>query len=196
MIYKILAINPGSTSTKVSVYENENRIFSENFEHTQEELHQFDDILDQTGFRARTIHAVLEKYNIDVKELSGVAGRGGLLPNILAGGYIVTDAMIEAFYNGDAQPHASNLGALLASEIARPLGINAYIYDAVTATEFPELAIVTGIPEVRRQSMCHVLNMKAMSRKVAKKYGKEYEDMRLIVAHLGGGISVSAHEGG
>jgi len=196
MNYKILAINPGSTSTKIAVYENENRIFSENVEHTAEELNQFDDILDQTNFRAQTIHSILKKHNIELSELSGVAGRGGLLPNMLGGGYIVTDTMIDALYNGEASPHASNLGALLASEIAGPLGINAYIYDAVTATEFPEIAIVTGMPDVRRQSACHVLNMKSISRKVAKKYGKSYEDMHLLVAHLGGGISISAHEGG
>lgn len=193
---KILSINPGSTSTKVAVYENENRIFSENATHTSEELSRFDDIFDQIAFRAETIHSVLSKHNIELSEISGVAGRGGLLPNMHGGGYLVTETMTSALLAGEASPHASNLGALLASEIARPLGINAYIYDAVTANEFPEIAIVTGIPEIRKQSMCHVLNTKAMSRKVAKKYGKTYENLRLIVAHLGGGVSVSAHVNG
>jgi len=196
MTYKILAINPGSTSTKIALYENENMIFSENVEHTVEELNRFDDILDQVNFRARIIHSVLSKHRVALSELSGVAGRGGLLPDMLAGGYLVTGAMTSAIYGGKASPHASNLGALLAEKIAGPLGINAYIYDAVTATEFPEIAMITGMPDVRRQNMCHVLNMKAMSRRVAQKYGKRYEDMRLIVAHLGGGITISAHEGG
>ena len=173
MNHKILAINPGSTSTKVAVYEDENRIFSENVEHTAEELRPFDGFLEQAGFRARVIQSVLTRHKIALSELSGVAGRGG-----------------------DAQPHASNLGALLAAEIAEPLGINAYIYDAVTANELPEIALITGIPEIRKQSACHVLNAKAMSRKVAKRYGKSYEDLRLIVAHLGGGVSVSAHVDG
>ena len=195
MSYKILSINPGSTSTKIAVYEDENKIFTENVNHPDEELNQFEDILDQAELRAEAINTALLKHNVKLSELSAVVGRGGLLPNILGGGYRVTEAMIDALHDLEA-PHASNLGALLASEIAEPLGINAYIYDAVTSNEFPEIAIVTGMPNVRRQSMCHVLNMKAMSRKVAKKYGKVYEDLRLLVAHLGGGVSISAHENG
>jgi butyrate kinase len=196
MNYKILAINPGSTSTKISLYENENPLFSENISHSTVELAGFDDILDQSGLRAQIINSTLLKHNVSLSELSAVVGRGGLLPNIVAGGYLVNEAMKDALYEAALAPHASNLGALLAAEIAEPLGINAYIYDAVTSSEFPEIAIITGFPDVRRQPMCHVLNMKAMSRKVAKKYGKTYEELRLLVAHLGGGISISAHEGG
>ncbi|MCL1982959.1 MAG: butyrate kinase [Clostridiales bacterium] len=196
MNYKILAVNPGSTSTKVSVYENEDRVFSENVEHPIDELGKFEDILNQVEYRLKAIHAVLSKHGIKLAEISGVAGRGGLLPNMLGGGYLVTGDMTDAIRAGEAVPHASNMGALLASEFAKPLGINAYIYDAVTASEMPEIAMVTGIPEVRKQSMCHVLNMKAMSRKVAKKHGKAYEDLNLIVTHLGGGVSISAHAGG
>ena len=125
-----------------------------------------------------------------------MVGRGGLLPNLHAGGYLVNPHMKEALLGGQASPHASNLGALLAYEIAEPLGIPSYIYDAVMADEFEEIAKVTGLPDVQRQSMCHVLNMKAMSRKVAEKHGKRYEDMTLLVAHLGGGISIGIHKGG
>ncbi len=196
MNYKILAINPGSTSTKVALYENENRIFSECIEHTKEELNSYDEILDQMGFRTRAVYSILAKQKVGLSELSAVAGRGGLLPNMLGGGYLVTETMIDAIYNDEASPHASNLGALLASEIAMPLGINAYIYDAVTADEFPDIAAITGMPDVRRRSMCHVLNMKATARKAAAKHGRKYEDMRLIVAHLGGGISIGIHEDG
>jgi butyrate kinase len=196
MSYKILAVNPGSTSTKASLYENEKMLFSENIKHTAEELGKYESIQEQTGFRARAVHSLLEKHGAALSEISAVAGRGGLLPNMLGGGYLVTETMTRTILSGNVSPHASNLGALIAIEIAKPLGINAYIYDAVTANEFPEIAIVTGIPEIRKQSMCHVLNAKAMSRKVAKKHGREYEQLRLVVVHLGGGISISAHENG
>lgn len=196
MNYKVLAINPGSTSTKVALYENENRIFSDCTDHTSEELNGCDEILDQMDFRTRAVYTVLQKHRVELSQLSAVAGRGGLLPNMGGGGYLVTEEMKDALYDGEASPHASNLGALLAAEIAEPLAINAYIYDAVTADEFPEIAAVTGMPDVRRHSMCHVLNMKAISRKVAQKYERKYEDLRLVVAHLGGGISIAAHEGG
>jgi len=196
MNYKILAINPGSTSTKISVYDNENRIFVDNVEHPPAELAKFDDILDQIEYRAETVRGALTKHNIELKELSGIACRGGLLPNAEGGAYLVTESITETYKSGEASPHASNLASLIGSEIAKQLGINAYIYDAVTANELPEMAKITGIAEVTKQSMCHVLNMKAMSRRVAKKHGKSYEDLRLIVTHLGGGISISAHENG
>lgn len=196
MNYKILAINPGSTSTKVALYENETKIFSEKMNHTCEELNRFDEIPEQTDFRTEAIRSILSKHKTGLSGLSAVAGRGGLLPGMLGGGYLVTKTMIDALNRGEASPHASNLGALLASEIAGPLGINAYIYDAVTANEFPEIAAVTGMPDVRRHNTCHVLNMKAVSRRVAKKYDKTYKELRLIVVHLGGGISISAHEDG
>jgi butyrate kinase len=196
MSYKVLSINPGSTSTKIAVYENENRLFSENVEHSTADLEQFESLLDQAGYRADAIRVVLAKHDVDLSTLSAVAGRGGLLPGIVGGGYLVNEKMVKMLSSDEISPHASNLGGILAYEVANPLGINAYIYDAVTSMEFPEIATVTGMPDVVRSSTCHVLNMKAMSRKVALKYGKQYEEMRILVAHLGGGISVSAHEGG
>ena len=192
MSYKILSINPGSTSTKVALYEDENEVFTESITHTAEDLDKFEDILAQTGYRADAVCSVLFKYGVKLEELSAVTCRGGLLPHMSGGGYLVTDGMEEAIFSGEASPHASNLGALLARWIAGPLGINAYIYDAPTANEFPDIAAVTGMPDVRRESLCHALNMKAVSRKVATKYGRAYEDLRLLVAHMGGGISVSA----
>jgi len=196
MNYKILAINPGSTSTKVSLYENDKMIFIENIKHTTEELGKFNDILEQTSFRANAVNSALKKHNINLSEISAVAGRGGYLPNLLSGGYIVTETILDTILHGELRSHASNLGALIANEIAKPLGIKAYIYDAVMASELPEVAKITGMPEIRKQSICHVLNSKAMSRKVAKNHGKTYDQMRLIVVHLGGGISVTAHAGG
>ncbi|HML38181.1 MAG TPA: butyrate kinase [Bacillota bacterium] len=196
MSYKILSINPGSTSTKVALYEDETLVFSENMEHAAEEIDKYDEILDQLDFRTEAIRSILGKHGAALSELAAVVGRGGLLPDMHAGGYLVTPSMREALLSGQASPHASNLGALLAYAIAEPLGIPSYIYDAVTSDEFEEIAKITGLPDVRRQSMCHVLNMKAISRKVAAKYGKRYEDLTLLVAHLGGGISIGVHKGG
>lgn len=196
MSYKILSINPGSTSTKIALYEDEQQIFSENIEYNHGELDGYNEILDQLDYRTETLKAVLDKHGVNCEELAGVVGRGGLFPNMKAGGYRVTEALKDVVRNGQASPHASNLGAFLADAIAAPLGIPAYVYDAVTSDELQELAIITGMPDVRRQSMCHVLNQKAQARKVAEKYGKKYEDLRLIVAHLGGGISLGAHVGG
>ena len=196
MSYKILSINPGSTSTKVALYEDDQNIFTEMITHYAEDIQKFDDILDQVDFRADFVHSALAKHDVRPAELSAVVGRGGLIPNMRGGGYLVNEEMIDVIRSGKASPHASNLGALLAQKIAGPLGINAYIYDAVTTNEFPDIAAVTGMPDVRRDSKCHVLNMKAVSRRVAVKYGKSFEDMRLIVAHMGGGISISAIENG
>lgn len=196
MSYRILAINPGSTSTKIALYEDEIKIFEKSISHTAKELEVFDDVLDQFEFRKNLIMSVLKEENIDVSNLTAIVGRGGMLPNMKAGGYVVNKAMLDTFHEGLASPHASNLGALLAHDIALPLGIPAYIYDSVTSDELEEVAKITGLPEVRKQSICHVLNMRAVSKKIAEKYGKKYEDMNIIAAHLGGGISLSVHHKG
>lgn len=192
----ILSINPGSTSTKVALYADETCVFSDSIEHSSQELAEFDDVVDQMEFRTKALYSLLEKHNVDLAKLNAVAGRGGLLPAMKSGGYLVTQAMVDALLDGEASPHASNLGALLAWETASPLGIPSYIYDAVTADEFPEIAKITGMPDIKRENMCHVLNMKAASRKLARQLSRTYEDLHLIVAHLGGGISISVHEGG
>ncbi len=196
MSYKILAINPGSTSTKIAVYEDENLIFSENIEHSTKECAVVCELPDQMNSRLEIILDSLEKNNIDISSLNAVVGRGGLLPPVKAGGYIVNEAMKKIINSGTLSPHAANLGALIADEIAAPLNIPAYIYDSVSSDEFKEIAKVTGIPEYKRKSQCHVLNSKAMGRKVAEKYNKKYSEINLIVAHLGGGISISIHEKG
>ena len=196
MEYNILVINPGSTSTKVAYFEGGRQVYNKSIEHSPEELAPFDDILEQEDFRAGLISDCMEQWGIESSRLSAVAGRGGLLPHMKAGGYIVDDAMVEAIRSGKASPHASNLGALLAKKIADPLGIPAYIYDCVTSDEFDDIAGITGMPDVKRESMCHVLNMKAVAREVAAAHGTEYQKLNLIVAHLGGGISISVHHEG
>lgn len=196
MSYCILAINPGSTSTKIAVYEDKNEKFAVTIEHRPEELDRFEGINDQFPFRKETILKVLEEKNYPAERLSAVVGRGGQLPPVKSGGYLVNQAMKRRIIEGPIVSHASNLGALLADAIASPLGIPAYIYDAVSSDELKPQARVIGIPEIKRQSFCHVLNSKAMCRKAAEAAGKHYEEMNYIVAHLGGGISVSAHEKG
>lgn len=196
MEYSILAINPGSTTTKIALYSDEILVFFDQAEHSDEDFAGFADILDQLDFRLEVILTMLQKHQVSLAELSAVVGRGGLLPPVNAGGYLVNEAMKNLILSGVLSPHASNLGALLADKIAAPLSIPAYIYDSVSSHEFKEIAMITGIPEYMRHSQCHVLNSKAMGRKVAEKYGKRYEDLNLIVAHLGGGISIGIHEKG
>jgi butyrate kinase len=194
MIYRILSINPGSTSTKIAVFEDEKQLFVNNIEHPADELKRFDVLLDQFDMRKSCVLKALEENKIPLSGLSAVVGRGGQLPPVKSGGYGVNLKMIEDLKT--ALPHASNLGALIARSIAEPLGIPAYIYDAVTTDELYDVAKITGIPEVRRQSFGHVLNSKAMARKAAEQLGGTYQTMNFIVAHIGGGISITAHERG
>lgn len=196
MSYKILAINPGSTSTKIAYYEDKEKIFSESIDHDHKELDKFEKITDQFELRKKLIVDAMNKHNINQQELSAVVARGGLIVPLKAGGYIVTEDMKKRIINGPIIPHASNLGALIADAIAKPLGIPAYIYDAVSSDEMDDFAKITGIPEIKRESLCHVLNSKAMARKVGELIGKSYEECNFIVAHLGGGISISAHRKG
>jgi len=196
MSYKILAVNPGSTSTKIAVYEDEKELFSESIVHSDEELKKYEKVTDEFGMRKETILNSMKNHGVEEKDLSAVVGRGGQLVMIHAGGYLVTQDMKEKLVDPSTIEHASNLGALIADAIAAPLEIPSYIYDAVGSDEMKDIAKITGMPEVVRESFCHVLNSKAMARKLAAKAGKTYQEMNFIVAHLGGGISVSAHEKG
>ncbi|MBE6036708.1 MAG: butyrate kinase [Clostridiales bacterium] len=196
MSERILAINPGSTSTKIAYYEGEEQIFLENIAHPRAELEEFETILSQLDYRLKTVLDALEKHGVDPAKLDIVVGRGGMFPPVKAGGYVVNEAMRRMIYTANIPQHASNLGGLIAHDIARLAGVKGYIYDATSVDEFPPIAKITGIPEVERQSFCHVLNSKAVARMYAESIGKEYEDLNLVVAHLGGGISMSTHKGG
>jgi len=193
MSYTTLIINPGSTSTKVAVYRDETVLLCENISYSPKALEQFDTIAQQYDMRRATIIGLIEERGFQLSDFSAVIGRGGLLPPVNAGGYRVNRSMVERLTHKPAMQHASNLGAMIAYSIAEPLGIPAYIYDAVTSDEFHPIARVTGMPEVVRNSFCHVLNSKAIARKYAETVGKPYEDLNLVMVHLGGGISVSAH---
>lgn len=196
MGYKILAINPGSTSTKIAVYDEESLMFSETINHSADELSKFSNIVSQFGMRKEAIVKLLEKNNFDIKNLSAVVGRGGLLPPVKSGAYLVNDIMIDRLENRPVLEHASNLGALISYEIAKSLDINAYIYDSVAVDELSDVARVLGFEEIERTCLSHALNSRAMAIKFAKENNKNYSDMNLIVAHLGGGITIAAHEKG
>ena len=196
MEHLILAVNPGSTSTKIGLFKNETAVFMHTIEHNPAEIAAFPDIPSQREFRMSFVLTALEEHGINLKELAAVVGIGGLMPTLETGGYIVNDLLKEWVTAERGGAHASNLGALIADLIAQQAGCNAYIYDAVSAGQLPEIAAITGFPEIKRKSLSHVLNSRAQSIEFAKKSGKNFDDLNLIVAHLGGGISLSAYEKG
>lgn len=196
MGFKILVINPGSTSTKIALYEDDKEVFCKTLNHPVEEIEKFDKVQDQFDMRKEVVLSFLKENNYDVKELAAVVGRGGMLPPVKSGAYRVNEAMVDRLRNRPVFEHASNLGALIAYEIACPLGIPAFIYDSVRVDEMKDVARISGMPDIPRTSTSHALNSRAMAFKAAKKYGKAYSDMNFVVAHLGGGISLSVHEKG
>jgi len=193
---RLLIINPGSTSTKIAVYEEEREVLSENIPHSVEELAPYARIVDQKGFRKDIILETLRKKGLAPSDLAAVVGRGGLLSPIPSGVYGVNDRMLDDLYKGVQGEHASNLGGLIADEIARPLGIPAFIVDPVVVDELEDWARLSGVPEIRRRSIFHALNHKYSARLAAKELGRSYESVNLVVCHLGGGISIAAHERG
>ena len=196
MGYKLLIINPGSTSTKIGLFDDETLLFEETLRHSTEEISRYNLIVDQMDFRKELILDFLKSKNFDVKELSAVIGRGGLLKPIPGGTYKVSEALLEDLRVGKQGQHASNLGGLLANEIAGPLGIPAYIVDPVVVDELAPVARYSGLPELPRISIFHALNQKAVAKRYAKEQGVPYDTLNLIVAHMGGGVSVGAHQGG
>ncbi|GAB4117358.1 MAG: butyrate kinase [Candidatus Caldatribacteriota bacterium] len=195
-VYKILVINPGSTSTKIALFTNDNLLFEKKIQHSTEELSVFSTINDQFEFRRKIILNFLKEKKISLANLDAIVGRGGLLRPIPSGTYRVNNRMIEDLKNSKRGEHASNLGGLLAYSIAEELSIPAYIVDPVVIDEMKPIARISGMPEIPRISILHALNQKAVARKAAKDLGKKYEKINLIVAHLGGGISVGIHSRG
>lgn len=196
MSHIILVLNPGSTSTKAAVYEDDQPLLSKSILHTNQDLAPYPELNDQLDYRVALVRGWLAQQGFELSRLSAVVGRGGIIPNIVAGGYLVDDALADCLLHHTVFDHASNLGGLMAREFAAPLGIPAYIYDAVTSDELLPEARVTGFREVTRTSFCHVLNARATGHKYAQAMGRRYEDMNLVIAHLGGGISISAHSHG
>lgn len=194
--FKVLIINPGSTSTKLAIYNNEEAAVEINVEHDSAKLREFDRIADQFEFRKEVILQTLASKEVGLNELDAVAARGGLLKPLPGGTYKVTESMLEDLKVGVSGEHASNLGGLIAYEIAQQYNIPSYIVDPVVVDELQPIARVAGHPEFERESIFHALNQKAMARKAAGELGSSYEELNLIVAHLGGGISVGAHQEG
>lgn len=196
MSIKSLIINPGSTSTKIGVFEDENLLFDETLRHSTEEIAQFDSILAQKDFRKNIIMSFLEKKNLDIKTLDVIVGRGGLLKPIPGGTYAVSDALLHDLEIGVQGQHASNLGGILAKEIGDSIGAPAYIVDPITVDELEAPARYSGAPELPRASVFHALNQKAVARRYAGEINKPYDSLNLIVVHMGGGVSVGAHQKG
>jgi butyrate kinase len=193
---KLLIINPGSTSTKIAVYEDEKPVFTESIPHSPDETGTFKNITDQYEFRKEVILSTLKKRGIPVDSFTAIIARGGLLPPIEAGAYEINEDMIWMLRNKPVHHHASNLAAIIAHEIAKKQNIPAYIYDGITIDEMEPVLKTTGLPECQRKSMAHYLNLRAAAMRYARENGKNYKDCKLIVVHLGGGISVSLHING
>lgn len=195
---RILAINPGSTSTKIAVFNNIDEIFTKTIRHNVEELAEFPRIIDQYEFRKRTILNSLDYASIQLSSIDAIVGIGGLVKPIQGGVYRVNDIMIEDIRKEILGEHASNLGAILAKELAEESGkkIGAYIVDPVVVDEMEELARFSGHPEIPRASIFHALNQKAVARRFAREKKLDYNKLKLIVVHLGGGLTVGVHKNG
>ncbi|RKY79414.1 butyrate kinase [candidate division KSB1 bacterium] len=194
--YIVLAINPGSTSTKIAIFNGKHAVFTKTISHSAEEIAQFNKIADQYHFRAELIENLLKEEEIELKSIDVIVGRGGLLRPIPSGTYKVNEKMIEELRQAKYGEHASNLGAIIASDLGKRLGIPSYIVDPVVVDEMEPLARISGMPEIPRKSIFHALNQKAVARKAARELGKKYEEINLIVIHLGGGVSIGAHKKG
>jgi len=188
--FRILAINPGSTSTKIAVYDDDKPLFETVIHHSELDLSEFEKIWDQYEFRKKTILETLRANDIDIKTLSAVVGRGGLLRPVVSGTYLVNELMIRDGKEGYLGEHAANLGPVLAFGIGWDFGIPAYMVDPPSVDEFEPLARLSGHRDIPRRSLAHALNIKATARVAASDLGKKLEETNLIVAHLGGGISV------
>lgn len=196
MAVKSLIINPGSTSTKIGVFEDETLLFEETLRHSTEEIAQYATIVDQKDFRKEIITNLLKEKDFDINSLNMVVGRGGMLKPIPGGTYAVTDDLLEDLKIGKQGQHASNLGGILAREIGDSIGVPSFIVDPVVVDELCDIARYSGVPELPRTSVFHALNQKAVAKRYAKETGKAYDTLNLIVVHMGGGVSVGAHENG
>lgn len=195
-MYRILAINPGSTSTKIAVYDDETCVFSKSIRHKEEELAPFNAIADQFEFRLTHVLDTLKEEAIELNSFHAIVGRGGLIRPLQSGVYEVNEAMLHDLKEVKYAEHACNLGALIAHGIASKLGISSYIVDPVVVDELAPVARISGLPQMPRVSAFHALNQKAIAKRYAAEVGKPYTSLNLVVAHLGGGISVAAHQQG
>ncbi len=193
---KVLVINPGATSTKIAVYDEENEVFKTSVDHSAQELSQFPHIVDQADYREGVILNALKEAGYDLAQFDAVCGRGGLFRPIVSGTYAVNDAVIDTIRKAPYGEHASNLGAFLAKKLGDRVNIPSYFVDPVCVDEMTEVAHYTGFAPMRRLCQFHALNQKGMGRKAAAQLGKKYEECNFIICHLGGGVSTGAHQKG
>ena len=193
---RILVINPGATSTKIAVYEDENEVMRVGIDHDAAEMDKHEKIVDQMPFRRDIIMKTLEEKGFKLEDFDAICGRGGLLKHIPSGTYKVTDAVIEDIKNPPYGEHAANLGSYISKELADKVGIPAFFVDPVAVDELEDVARYSGLKGMERQSFWHALNQKAVCREAAKQIGKPYEELNIIGVHLGGGVSVAAHKHG
>lgn len=195
-IFRILAINPGSTSTKIALYDNEEILINETIRHDRSTLDSMGSIIGQKEFRTAAVRQKLDEYGADVAGIDAIAGRGGLLRPIDSGVYIINDLMLNDLNSATASVHASALGAIIAGDISKKTGKPAFVVDPIVVDEMDRYAKLSGMPGIERTSVFHALNQKAIARRCAADIGKEYNNSRFVVAHLGGGITVGAHRYG
>ena len=195
-IYQILAVNPGSTSTKVSIFRDETEVLVSVTDHPVEVTGSFMNVLEQLDLRMRTVLDALNDGGWDLHDFDAVVGRGGLIRPVRSGTYAVCPEMIADLESGAEGGHASSLAGIIAARLGQQAGIPAYIVDPVIVDEMEDVARVTGMPGLSRKSIWHALNQKASARRAASELGRPYEDVNLIVAHLGGGITIGAHRKG
>ena len=193
---KVLIINPGATSTKIAIFEEEEQLFKLGIDHSAEELDQFDRVFDQADYRKDAILTAVAEAGFQLSDFDAVCGRGGLYRPIPSGTYAVNDKVMADVENAPYGEHPSNLGAYLSKKIGDMVGIPAFFVDPVCVDEMTDLAHYSGFADFKRLSLFHALNQKATGRKAAAKLGKKYEDCNLVVCHLGGGVSVAAHNHG
>jgi butyrate kinase len=195
-LFTILAINPGSTSTKIALFQESSILFAETLPHSAELISQFPTVFSQCDFRQQAIQEILQRREVNLESIDAFVGRGGLLHSIPSGTYLVEEPMLRQLETAEIGEHASNLGAILAQKLASMHSRPAYIVDPVVVDELQPEARLTGHPLLPKQSIFHALNHKAVGRKAADRLGKPYDQLNLVIAHLGGGISVAAHKRG
>ncbi len=196
MSYKVLVINPGSTSTKIAVFEDKTMLFDKTLRHSAEDIAKFESVAAQKDWRRSLIEEALEENNVDPKTLSAIASRGGLTRPIAGGTYLVNEAMKDDYRAARYGEHACNVGGLIADDMACELGIKAYVTDPPVVDELAPVARYSGHPAITRHVLWHALNQKAVAHRYAESVGKKYEELNLIVCHMGGGVSVGAHQQG
>lgn len=196
MAEKILVINPGSTSTKIAVYDGEKQVWKESIDHSPEELQKYPSVFDQKDMRKQLILDAVEKHGDTIDSFSAFVSRGGCLPPVHAGAYEVTEDMVDTLHYHPVDQHASNVGAPIAYELAQQAGKKAYIYDALTVDEMSEVNKITGLKGVRRPARGHNLNTRAAALKYCKEHNRKFQDTNIISVQLGGGITMNMFTGG